>query len=112
MIHVRMLGAVELTVDGAPAPPELLWRKNLALLAYLLRNSRRPVSREQLLGLLWADKPETRARRSLNVALSTPRFLGDDASKPIDQVGPPRHGVVRPRRVQAHTPPGAREPSR
>jgi len=80
MIHVRMLGAAELTVDGKPAPPELLWRKNIALLAYLLRNNRRAVSREQLMGLLWADKPDARARRSLNVALSTLRgSLGEDS---------------------------------
>lgn len=80
MIHVRMLGAAELTVDGKPAPPELLWRKNIALLAFLLRNNRRAVSREQLMGLLWADKPDARARRSLNVALSTLRsWLGEDS---------------------------------
>ena len=88
MIHVRMLGAVELTVDGNPAPPELLWRKNIALLVYLLRNNRRAASREQLLALLWADKPEAKARRSLNVALSTLRgMLGEDALETgIDQV--------------------------
>lgn len=88
MIHVKMLGAVELTVDGGAAPPELLWRKNLALLVYLLRNNRRAVAREQLIALLWADKPEARARRSLNVALSTLRgALGDEALETgIDQV--------------------------
>ena len=36
MIRCRLLGPVEVTADGGPAPQELLWRKNLALLVYLV----------------------------------------------------------------------------
>lgn len=69
MISCHVLGPVELVVDGRPAPGELLWRKNLALLIYLARSPKRARSREHLIGLLWPDKPEAAARHSLNEAI-------------------------------------------
>src|SRR5256712_4845964 len=68
MIVVRALGPAEVRVDGAAAPAELLWKKNLALLVYLARSPKRLRTREHLVGLLWADKPEKDARHSLNDA--------------------------------------------
>lgn len=80
MIQCRVLGPVEVTVDGAPAPPELLWRRNLALLVYLARSPKRSRSREHLIGLLWPEKPEPAARHSLNEALRPiRRCLGEQA---------------------------------
>jgi DNA-binding SARP family transcriptional activator len=80
MISVRTLGPVRLSLDGANAPPELLWRKNFALLLYLARSPDRSRSREHLAGLLWGDKPETTARHSLNEALRViRRTLGEDS---------------------------------
>jgi len=77
MISCQTLGPVGLSVDGAPAPPELLWRKHLGLLVYLAR-SPRGRTREHLIGLLWADKPEAAARHSLNEAIRVlRRYLGD-----------------------------------
>jgi DNA-binding SARP family transcriptional activator len=52
-------------VDGAPAPADLLWRKNLALLLYLARAPARRCTREHAIGLLWADKDQAAARQSL-----------------------------------------------
>jgi DNA-binding SARP family transcriptional activator len=69
MILCRTLGPVELSVDGGPAPLELLWRKHLALLVYLARSPRRGRSREHLVGLLWGDRGEAAARHSLSEAL-------------------------------------------
>ena len=69
MITCRVLGPVEIVVDGDPAPAELLWRKNLALLIYLARSPKRTRSRDHLVGLLWGDKPEAAARHSLNEAM-------------------------------------------
>ena len=66
MIVCRTLGPVDMSVNGAGAPPALLWRKNLALLVYLARSPKRARTREHLIGLLWADKPEEDARHSLN----------------------------------------------
>ena len=53
MILCHTLGPVEVTLDGGPAPAELLWRKNLAMLIYLARSPRRTRSRDHLVGLLW-----------------------------------------------------------
>jgi DNA-binding SARP family transcriptional activator len=66
-----------LSVDGGAAPPELLWRKHLALLIYLAR-SPRGRSRDHLVGLLWPEKPEAAARHSLTAAISLfRRHLGE-----------------------------------
>ena len=79
MIRCRLLGPVEVTADGGPAPQELLWRKNLALLVYLAR-SPRGRTRDHLVGLLWPEKQETQARHSLNEALRVlRRAVGEDA---------------------------------
>jgi DNA-binding SARP family transcriptional activator len=77
MISCQTLGPVGLSVDGGPAPPELLWRKHLALLVYLAR-SPRGRTREHLVGLLWPEKPEAAARHSLNEAIRVlRRHLGE-----------------------------------
>ncbi|MGH7614194.1 MAG: AfsR/SARP family transcriptional regulator, partial [Gemmatimonadales bacterium] len=73
VIEARVLGPVEVSVDGKSAPAKLLWRKHLALLVYLARSPRRGRSREHLVGLLWPDKPESDARHSLNEALGVIR---------------------------------------
>jgi DNA-binding SARP family transcriptional activator len=77
VISCQTLGPVGLSVDGAPPPAELLWRKHLGLLVYLAR-SPRGRTREHLIGLLWAEKPEAAARHSLNEAVRVlRRYLGD-----------------------------------
>ena len=73
MIECRTLGTWELKVDGQAPPSDLTWKKNFGLLVYLARSPKRSRARNHLIGLLWADKPEHDARRSLNVALSTLR---------------------------------------
>lgn len=78
MIELRTLGPVEVTVGGAPAPRELLWRKNLALLVYLARSPDRRRSREHLVGMFWGDKPDSSARHSLNEALRVIRKAAGD----------------------------------
>ncbi|HZA93521.1 MAG TPA: BTAD domain-containing putative transcriptional regulator, partial [Gemmatimonadales bacterium] len=80
MILCRTLGPVELSVDGGPAPPELLWRKHLALLLYLARSPRRGRSREHLIGLLWGDRSEAAARHSLSEALRVIRHHAGEGS--------------------------------
>lgn len=80
MIRCQTLGPVSVMVDQQPAPPELMWRKHLALLVVLARAPRRTRSREQLTGLLWAEKAESAARHSLNEALRViRRAAGNDA---------------------------------
>ncbi|NIR43821.1 MAG: AAA family ATPase [Gemmatimonadetes bacterium] len=80
MISCRVLGPVEVSFEGGPAPAELLWRKNLALLVYLARSPKRARSRDHLIGLLWGDKPDSAARHSLNEAVRVLRkHVGADA---------------------------------
>jgi DNA-binding SARP family transcriptional activator len=80
VIEARVLGPAEISLVGGATPPELLWRKNLALLVYLARSPRRRRAREHLLGLLWPEKPEASARHSLNEALRViRRYVGDGA---------------------------------
>ncbi len=88
MIYCRVLGPIDVSVDGGAAPPELLWRKNLALLVYLACSPKRGRSREHLLGLLWPDTSQKDARHSLNVALSKIRLaLGGSGLETLaDQV--------------------------
>ncbi|HEV7366567.1 MAG TPA: AAA family ATPase [Gemmatimonadales bacterium] len=84
MISCQTLGPVGLSMDGGPAPPELMWRKHLALLIYLAR-SPRGRTREHLVGLLWPEKPEPAARHSLNEAIRVlRRYLGDTS---VDTTG-------------------------
>jgi DNA-binding SARP family transcriptional activator len=78
VIHLRTLGPVEVSVDGTPAPRELMWRKNLALLLYLVRSADRRRSREHLVGVFWGDKPDSSARHSLNEALRVIRKAGGE----------------------------------
>src|SRR3989449_7007590 len=79
MIVVRARGPAEVSVNGAAAPAKLLWRKNLALLMYLARSPKGVRTREHLTGLLWGDKPEKKARHSLNEAVHVLRLCaGDD----------------------------------
>ena len=80
MIRCQTLGQITVSIDGGAAPPELLWRKHLALLVVLARAPKRTRSREQLIGMLWADKAESAVRHSLNEALRVlRRAAGDDA---------------------------------
>ena len=78
MIRLRLLGPPRATVDGEPAPPELMWRKHLAVAAYLALAPDRRASRSQLAGLLWGDKPEKAARGSLAEALRVIRGCAGD----------------------------------
>jgi DNA-binding SARP family transcriptional activator len=78
MIQVRALGPLEVTVDGNPAPSDLLWRHNIALLLYLARAPARRCTREQAIGLLWPDKPQASARQSLREAVRLlRRYVGE-----------------------------------
>ncbi|MBE0593836.1 MAG: hypothetical protein IH616_15695, partial [Gemmatimonadales bacterium] len=79
MITCRVLGPPDVRVDGAAPPAELMWRKNLALIVYLARSPRRTRSRDHLMGLFWADKPEASARHSLREAIRVVRkAVGED----------------------------------
>jgi len=56
-------------VAGRDAPPEVLWRKNLALLIYLALSPSRTRTREHLVGILWPETNDRLARKSLTEAV-------------------------------------------
>ena len=68
-LALHCLGPPSVRVDGREAPPDVLWRKHLALLTYLALSPDGTRSRSHLLGLLWAESSEDKARRSLNEAV-------------------------------------------
>src|SRR6266850_985511 len=78
-LELRCFGPPTARVDGKDPPPELLWRKHLALLIYLALSPNRARTRDHLRGLLWPEKDEGYARRSLNEAVRRlRRRLGAD----------------------------------
>src|SRR5256885_83569 len=86
-LALHCLGPPWVRVDGREAPPDVLWRKHLALLTYLALSPDGTRSRTHLLGLLWPESPDVKARRSLNEAvrrlrsaLGTERLLTHGAS--------------------------------
>src|SRR5262245_60125689 len=79
MIRIQTLGTLDVSVNGAAAPPELLWKKNIALLLYLTRAPKRRCTREQIIGLLWPDKDDAAARQSVREAIRMVRhYVGED----------------------------------
>ncbi len=76
VISCRAFGPPRVTIDGQAPPPEILWRKNLALLVYLAGSPQWARSREHLIGLLWGDKPDRSARHSLREAVRVLRRAG------------------------------------
>src|SRR5258705_1732284 len=95
MIRLHTLGTLDVTVDGAAAPADLLWKKNIGLLLYLARAPKHRGTREQLIGLLWPDKDDGAARQSMREALRALRhYVGDDRLDSTGDVIQLRDGAV------------------
>jgi len=87
VIYCQALGPIQVTIDGVPAPSDLLWRRNIGLLLYLARAPARRCTRERAIGLFWPEKAQGAARQSLREALSTlRRAVGDMLRTPGDQL--------------------------
>src|SRR5512145_1611628 len=79
-LSLSLLGPFQAALDG-----QLIGgfasNKVRALLAYLAVEADRPHSRDELIGLLWPDQPDTAARASLRQALANLRqVIGDRTS--------------------------------
>ena len=72
MIEIRTLGRTSVSVDGIPLTGEAGWPRSLALIVYMAREPG-PDRRAEILGLLWPDREEKRARRALNQLVYTLR---------------------------------------
>lgn len=78
MLQIRLLGVLQIAVDGNVLP-SLPTQKANGLLGYLSLQSGKELSREHLADLFWPDRPRTNARRSLHTALWQIRTLFKDA---------------------------------
>lgn len=67
-MEFRLLGPVEMTVDGQPV--EIGRRRERALLSLLLLEVGKPVSATHLIDMLWEDDPPPSARKSLQIHVS------------------------------------------
>jgi DNA-binding SARP family transcriptional activator/predicted ATPase len=87
-LSMHFLGSYQLLLDQEPVTT-LEYDKVRALLAYLAMEADRPHRREALVGLLWPELTERRARRNLSQALLTlRRALGDEGPAPFLVVTP------------------------
>ena len=78
-LELQCFGPPLARLAGREPPPEVRWRKHLALLVYLALSPSRSRTRDHLLGLLWAEQPERNARKSLNEAVFRLRgVLGEE----------------------------------
>ncbi|UCD24775.1 MAG: AAA family ATPase [Gemmatimonadota bacterium] len=78
-LELLLFGFPTVLVDGEEPSGDVLWRKHIALLAHLALSPDMERSRDHLMGLLWADRPQAKARHSLNEAIRRLRFgLGND----------------------------------
>ena len=82
MIFCQTLGPPLVRLADGTTPTDLQWQKNLALLVYLARSPKRTRTRDHLVGLLWGDKEEAKARHSLTHAVATLRKFAPGAVKP------------------------------
>lgn len=71
-LEISLLGSFRVSLDGEPIT-DFESDKVRALLAYLAVECDRPHRRETLVGLLWPDQEERRARHNLSQALSSLR---------------------------------------
>src|SRR4029077_4548998 len=68
-LELQCFGVPTARLAGGPAPPEVLRRKHLALLVYLALSPNRRRTRTHLVGVLWPETDDSRARHSLNEAI-------------------------------------------
>lgn len=81
-LELSLLGPLQILLGGQPLA-HFTYAKARALLVYLAVEMDRPHSRDELVGLLWPDLPETKARNNLRQALADLRqVLGDESELP------------------------------
>jgi DNA-binding SARP family transcriptional activator/TolB-like protein/tetratricopeptide (TPR) repeat protein len=80
VISIHVLGAPVVRRPDGPVSGRAAHRRRLALIAILAAARGRPVGRERIIGLLWADSPGDAARHSFSEGLYVLRKdLGDES---------------------------------
>ena len=79
MYSLRLFGGVSLDSPSGAAPAGTVYQRSLAILALLAVAREKGCSRDKLIGYLWAESDQNRARHRLSDTLSVLRkSLGDD----------------------------------
>ncbi|MCL5952521.1 MAG: hypothetical protein M1132_12520 [Chloroflexi bacterium] len=81
-LSLTVLGALTVTLDGAPVTTDFESSKARALLVYLAVEARSGHSRNSLAGLLWPDVPYEAARNNLRQTLASLRQTLRDRQAP------------------------------
>ena len=68
--RIRLLGRFEVALDGERVEDRLPGRQGPLVIAVLALERQRPVSRDELIGVLWPDRPPAAPEDALNVVLS------------------------------------------
>jgi DNA-binding SARP family transcriptional activator len=85
--RIQLCGRLKAEVDGRHVTPALRGRQGRVLLAYLVVNRGRAVSREELIASIWGDSPPAHPPAALRTQLSRLRSaLGTDAIAGRDTV--------------------------
>jgi SARP family transcriptional regulator, regulator of embCAB operon len=78
--RIQLCGRLKADIEGRHVTPALRGRQGRVLLAYLVLNRGRPVSREELIDAIWPEKPPADPAAALRTQLSHLRnALGTDA---------------------------------
>lgn len=69
MIYLRLLGTASVEVAGAPVKGSVAQRRRVAILALLAAARGLRLGRDRIIGYLWPEMPQTRARHLLSESL-------------------------------------------
>jgi predicted ATPase/DNA-binding SARP family transcriptional activator len=87
MTRIQLCGRLKADVEGRHVTPELRGRQGRVLLAYLVMNRGRPVSRDELIAAIWPGSPPADPAAALRTQLSRLRSaLGPNALAGRDAV--------------------------
>src|SRR3954469_10557091 len=87
MTRIQLCGRLKADVEGRHVTPDLRGRQGRVLLAYLVLNRGRPVSRDELIAALWPQRPPADPSAALRTQLSRLRSaLGSESVAGRDAV--------------------------
>ena len=105
MLEFRVLGPLQVEKEGRLLP--LGGSKQRGLLALLLLDRNRVVSRDQLVDLLWGESPPASAANSIQIYVSKLRRLLGEGARPAEvRSSPSRPATVSVSRQASWTPTG------
>jgi predicted ATPase/DNA-binding SARP family transcriptional activator len=91
VLHLRLLGKVEITTGGIPLPP-LRGKSGLWLLGVLTLQANHPVKRDWLAGILWPESAPELGKANLRRTLTDIRqALGEEATR---LTSPTQHTIL------------------